>query len=171
MKVAGVLRLIEAMPAVRAVHPGIRLLIVGDGERRHLAEEASRRAGVADIVRITGFLSDVSIPLAVADVYCQMTLQDACPISLLEAMRSGKPIVAARTGGIPELIQDGEHGLLVDVQQDAIAAALLRLLGDSAEARSLGQSASRRAQQEFTWERVVAEYAELIGLARIERTA
>jgi L-malate glycosyltransferase len=171
MKVAGVVRLIEAMAHVRIKHPQARLLIVGDGERRADAEDACRRAGVTDMVRITGFLQDVSLPLAAADIYCQMTLQDACPISLLEAMRTGKPIIAARTGGIPELIEDGINGLLVDVAPRAIAESLLRLLDDPVEATALGLAAAQLAGQRFTWERVAAEYAALLGLRAVERSA
>jgi glycosyltransferase involved in cell wall biosynthesis len=93
-----------------------------------------------------------------------MTLQDACPISLLEAMRSGKPIVAARTGGIPELIDDGVDCLLVEVEPYEIAGALLRLLAHPAEAAALGQAAAERARRDFTWERVADQYASILGL-------
>jgi glycosyltransferase involved in cell wall biosynthesis len=164
MKVAGVIRLVEAMACVRKQHPDARLLIVGDGEHRASVDQAIRRAGVTDIVRITGFLKDVTVPLAAADVYCQITRQDACPISLLEAMRSGKPIIAARTGGIPELIRDGVDGLLIDVEPGQIKKALLRVLGNREEARAFGQAASERARRDFTWERVAAEYAALLTL-------
>lgn len=164
MKVAGVIKLAEAMARVRQTFPTARLLVVGDGAHRGDLEEACRRAGVEDIVRITGYLTDVTVPLAAASIYCQMTLQDACPISLLEAMRSGKPIVAARTGGIPELIEDGQDGLLIDVETDQIADALLRLLRCPDEALALGQRAAARARRDFTWERVAAQYAALLGL-------
>jgi len=106
----------------------------------------------------------VTVPLAAASIYCQMTLQDACPISLLEAMRSGKPIVAARTGGIPELIEHEKDGLLIDVETDQIAGALLRLLDQPSEAAVLGQAAAARARRDFTWERVAAEYAALLTI-------
>lgn len=167
-KVEGVIRLAEAMARVRSRYLTARLLVVGDGAHRGDLEAACERAGVSDIVRITGYLKDVTVPLAGAAVYCQMTLQDACPISLLEAMRSGKPIVAARTGGIPELITDGEDGLLVDVEPDAIAEALLHLLDHPAEAMSLAQAASARARRDFTWDRVADEYAALLGLRPAE---
>jgi L-malate glycosyltransferase len=166
MKVEGVIRLAQAMARIRGTFLTARLLVVGDGAHRKDLEAACERAGVSDIVRITGFLKDVSVPLAAAAVYCQMTLQDACPISLLEAMRSGKPIVAARTGGIPELITDGEDGLLVDVEPDRIADALLRLLNHPAEAANLGQAAAARARRDFTWDRVADQYAALLGLPR-----
>jgi glycosyltransferase involved in cell wall biosynthesis len=81
-------------------------------------------------------------------------------------MRSGKPIVAARTGGIPEVITDGEDGLLVDVDVDVIAKALLRLLDHPAEAAALGQAASARARRDFTWDRVAVQYATLLRLPR-----
>ena len=167
-KVEGVIRLAQAMAKVRGRYLTARLLVVGDGAHRRDLEEACERAGVSDIVRITGYLTDVTAPLAGAAIYCQMTLQDACPISLLEAMRSGKPVVAARTGGIPELIDDGKDGLLVEVEPDAIADALLRLLDHPAEATALAHAASDRARRDFTWDRVADEYAALLGLRRAE---
>lgn len=165
MKVAGVIKLAEAMATVRRSHPTARLLVVGDGAHRGDLEAAIRRAGVEEIVRITGYLSDVTVPLAAASIYCQMTLQDACPISLLEAMRSGKPIVAARTGGIPEILEAGRDGLLIDVEADQITAAILRLLGNPAEAAAFGQAAAARARRDFTWERVAAQYAALLNVS------
>jgi glycosyltransferase involved in cell wall biosynthesis len=166
MKVEGVIRLAQAMARVRGTYLTARLLVVGDGAHRGDLEAACERAGVSDIVRITGYLKDVTVPLAAAAIYCQMTLQDACPISLLEAMRSGKPIVAARTGGIPEIVADGVDGLLVDVEPDAIATALSRLLDHPAEAAALGHAAAARARRDFTWDRVAAQYAALLGLPR-----
>jgi glycosyltransferase involved in cell wall biosynthesis len=154
------------MARVRTRYLTARLLVVGDGAHRRDLEAACERAGVSDIVRITGYLKDVTVPLAAAAVYCQMTLQDACPISLLEAMRTGKSIVAARTGGIPELIEDGENGLLVDVEPDVIAEAILRLLDHPSDAMSLAQAAATRARRDFTWDRVAREYAALLKLPR-----
>lgn len=165
LKVAGVLRLVEAFAAVRARFPTARLLIVGDGGLRAQVEAASERAGVADAVVITGYLKDVSLPLAAADLYCHITQQDACPVSLLEAMRSGKAIVAARTGGIPELISDGLDGVLVEAKPDAVAQAIIRLLDDPAERQALGARAAVTAGERFTWERVASDFAAVYGLA------
>ena len=114
---------------------------------------------------IAGYLEDVSLPLALADIYCHITFQDACPLSVLEAMRCGKPVIAARIGGIPELITDGIDGLLVDVDSIGIAKAITGLLRDPERAKALGTSAKETAMSRFSWDRVAAEFGVAYGLA------
>lgn len=164
-KVAGIERLIEALATVRARYPTTQLLIVGDGALRGQVEATIARCQQEGAAIVTGYLHDVTLPLAVTDVYCQITLRDACPVSLLEAMHCGKPVVAARTGGIPELVTDGEDGLLVDVEPSAIAAGILRLLDAPDLAARLGARAAETARARFTWERVADDYARVYGLA------
>lgn len=164
-KVEGVLRLINAFALVRARISDARLLVVGDGRLRADIEAVVARVGLADAVIITGYLDDVSIPLALADVYCQITLQDACPLSLLEAMRSGKAVVAARTGGIPEVVSDGVDGILVDPDPRQIAGAIISLLERPAEREALGARAAATARARFTWDRVAADFAAIYGPA------
>ncbi len=117
-----------------------------------------------DVVTIAGFLRDVSLPLALADIYCHITLQDACPLSVLEAMRCGKAVIAARVGGIPELITDGVDGLLVDPDPRAIAKAITELLRDPQRARFLGSRARETAATRFSWGRVAADFTVAYGL-------
>jgi glycosyltransferase involved in cell wall biosynthesis len=171
LKVAGILHLIEALVLVRERFPSARLVLVGDGRLRFQVEEASRRAGVADAVVITGYLSDVSLPLAAADVYCHISLQDACPISLLEAMMAYKSIVASRTGGIPEMISDGAEGLLVEACPQQVAEAAMWLLDHPQERRTLATRAAARARADFTWERVARDFAVVYGLAGRDNVA
>ena len=158
LKVAGIVALVEAFAVVRQQLPTAQLVLVGDGRLRERVEAARIRSGVAEHVKVTGFVVDVSLPLALADVYCQITLQDACPLGLLEAMASARPIVAARVGGIPELITDGADGLLVDPSPDQIAAAIVRLHAHADEAHTLAAQAQATARARFTWERAAAEF-------------
>ncbi|MBV9583061.1 MAG: glycosyltransferase family 4 protein [Chloroflexi bacterium] len=162
-KVAGVLRLIEAFATVRRSFPGAQLLLVGTGAFQARVAAAAAQHGLGSAVVLTDYLSDVSIPLAAADLYCHITLQDACPLSVLEAMRVGKPIVAARTGGIPELIVDGHNGVLVDPEPATIAAAIIELLSEPDTARALGQQAAATARSRFTWQRVADEFEVVYG--------
>jgi glycosyltransferase involved in cell wall biosynthesis len=157
-KVAGVLRLIEAFATVRRAFPGARLLLVGTGAFQAKVAETAARHGVASAVVLTGYVSDVSIPLAAADLYCHVTLQDACPLSVLEAMRVGRPIVAARIGGIPELIESGHDGVLVQPDPATIAAAIIELLSNPTTARTLARQAAATARSRFTWQRVASEF-------------
>lgn len=164
LKVAGMQRLIEAFPYVREHFPTATLVLVGTGKLRDELEATRARSPVPEAVVITGFVEDLSAPMAASDVHCHITFQDACPIGVLEAMHWGKPIVASRTGGIPEIIQDGEDGLLVGGDPQEIAAAICRLLDEPPLAAQLGMRAAETAAHRFTWQRVAAEYAGLYGL-------
>jgi glycosyltransferase involved in cell wall biosynthesis len=164
-KVRGIVQLVAAFKLVRARFPGAQLILAGDGDLRPIVEDALRRAETTDAVVLTGFLDDVSLPLALADVYCHVSFHDACPLSLLEAMRSRRPIVAVTEGGIPELVSDGLDGVLTSANPQAIARAVIALLEDPATAARLGARAAQTASARFTWERVARDFAEVYRLA------
>jgi glycosyltransferase involved in cell wall biosynthesis len=158
-KVKGVLRLIETLPRLQGEFPGIRLIIVGDGPLRPTVESRCIELGVRESVTLTGHLDDVSVPLGLTDVYCHITFQDACPLSVLEAMRCGKPIVAAKTGGIPEILEDGVDAVLVQPEQASIAEAISAVLRNKDVAHRLGSQARHHALAKFSWQRVADEFA------------
>jgi len=99
--------------------------------------------------------------MAAADLYLHSSALDNSPTAVLEAMALGKPVIATDVGGIPELVSDGETGLLVPLDAGALASATLRLLMDPALARSLGQRARARVRAEFTWARTGERFTEL----------
>jgi glycosyltransferase involved in cell wall biosynthesis len=120
----------------------------GAYERKLRAE--AERLGVADRVVFAGYRTDVPALLAGCDVFCLPSEMEGLPIVLLEAMAQGKPVVATRVGGTPELVVHGETGLLVppgDV--DALAAGLEQLLGDPERAQGMGEAGRARVQREF----------------------
>lgn len=161
-KVEGTLRLLEAFVTVRRRFPDARLLLVGRGPLLHQVQAARDRLRLTDAVTIPGtFIEDLSLPLGLADLQCHITLQDACPISILEAMHAGKPVVASRTGGIPEIIEDGVSGMLVSDDPDHIARAIVELLADPERARALGRRAQEVARSRFCWDRVAADFSAL----------
>lgn len=165
-KVAGTVRLLEAFDKVRRRFPAAHLLVIGRGPLVNSVVEARDRLGLAASVTIPiTFIEDLSIPLAVADVHCHISQQDMCPISILEAMHAGKPIVASRAGGIPELIDHEVTGLLVDDDPAHIAGAIIGLLDDPAKAATLGAAARHAASTHFTWERVAADCERLYAAA------
>ena len=129
-------------------------------------ELIARKLGVADCTYFTGYLNDISVALEVADVYCQITLQDACPLSLLEAMAFGMPVVASRTGGIPEVVTDGVDGTLVNSDPHEIADRVLGLLADPQSAHEMGARATLTVQTRFTWRRVARAFAAAYGFER-----
>lgn len=147
--------------------PDARAVIVGtDVEtggafRRELEEAAGERLVLA------GPRDDVPALLAEADVLALPSWVEGLPLVVLEAMAQATPVVASRVGGIPELVVDGETGLLVPARDaGALAAALDALLGDRGRARALGEAGRRRAEERFdldrTIERVLAVYAEAV---------
>jgi glycosyltransferase involved in cell wall biosynthesis len=121
----------------------------GGGYERRLRDEAEC-LGVGDRALFVGLRDDVPGLLAGCDVFCLPSAMEGLPLVVLEAMAQGRPVVATSVGGTPELVVDGETGLLVppgDV--DALAEALRRLLADSALARRLGEAGRARVRAEF----------------------
>jgi len=165
-KVAGALLLLDAFVIVRERFPSAQLLIVGTGELVGSVLEKREQLGLADAVIVPGtFIEDLSPALALSDIHCHISRQDACPISIIEAMHAAKPIVASRNGGIPEMFEDGTSGLLVDDDPVRIAGAIFRLLEDPAGAMELGRQAQQRASVRFSWESIAADFERLYGVS------
>jgi len=168
----GVLELIEAFADVRQAIPGARLECAGDGDLDAVADHA-QVLGVANGVRVLGWVDPGHRDrlLARAAVFALPSHAEGLPMSLLEAMAAGCPVVAASCGGIPDLVVDGVNGLLVppgDV--DALARALHRLLVDRGLAERLAAEArvtiARRYTAEAALERLEQLYTGL-GVRRI----
>lgn len=148
-----------AIRAMRHVPPPLRLIVVGDGSQRHLAEQAATEAGVADRVVFAGSPArDALVDLyagALAVVYAPFD-EDYGYVTL-EAFLSGKPVVTATdSGGTLEFVRDGENGFICIPKPDAIGAAVARLAADRSLARRLGERGRTRAAQ-ITWDGVVEQ--------------
>ncbi len=163
--------LIQAMAQVLAQRPDARCVILGDGELRGELEALARECGVAAQVVFAGFQSDILSWLAALDLFCFPSHMEGLGTSVLDALGMGLPVVATRAGGIPEIIADGIHGLLVPARDPAaLAAALLDLLQDPARARALGAAGRARVHEEFSVERTVeqtmAAYSRVLAARR-----
>jgi glycosyltransferase involved in cell wall biosynthesis len=141
-----------------------RFVLVGDaifGEKSYAEDLRSlaARLGIADSVVFTGFRDDVPDIMASLDVLVHASiLPDPLPTVLIEAMSLSKPVIASNDGGVPEIVEDGVTGLLVppgDVK--ALAAAMLRLLGDRKEALHMGKMGRKRAEEIFDIEKTAVE--------------
>jgi glycosyltransferase involved in cell wall biosynthesis len=157
--------LLAAMARVPAT-----LWVVGErlpsdhGEDLSAAFDRARQS-LGPRLRMLGYRHDVARLLAAADVFCLPSHFEGLPMSVIEAMLTGLPVVATDIPGPREQLVDGETGLLVPPMQAApLADALARLAGDAALRQSMGESGRRRALDRFTEERVVARTLDLLGL-------
>jgi glycosyltransferase involved in cell wall biosynthesis len=107
-------------------------------------------------VLLAGFRPDVLSLHKAFDIFVMSSVTEGLGTSLLDAMAAGKPIVATRTGGIPEVVVDGETGILVPPRDhDALADAMVRLLNDADLRRGMGEAGRARARALFSTERMV----------------
>jgi glycosyltransferase involved in cell wall biosynthesis len=142
------LTLVHALPMLEP-RP-YSLAFVGDGPDRRAIEEELRASGLADQVALSGERRDVPRLLAAADVFVLSSRSEGAPLSILEAMAAGLPVVASDVGGIGELVADGETGLLVPPGDPArLALALARVLDDRALRERLGAAGRARARERF----------------------
>lgn len=150
--------LISAFARICHQYP-VRLLIVGDGPQRALLERTIDECAIREKVFMAGDRSDVPALLGVMDIFVLPSLAEGISNTVLEAMASGLPVIATKTGGNPELVRNEENGLLVPVGDvEALAAALARLLANSDQVDQMGANARSRVKQEFDWSRTVARY-------------
>lgn len=127
--VKGIHVLLDAMPVVMAACPDLHLVLVGDGPERTALESQARRLNIADRVRFAGFRRDIEEHLALFTASVVPSLEEGMGNVAIESVVAGVPVVASREGGLPEVVRDGESGLLVPTgNAPALAAALIRLL-------------------------------------------
>jgi glycosyltransferase involved in cell wall biosynthesis len=150
--------LVQAFARLSARHPAAALVIVGDGPLRSALEEQARRLGVAGRVRFAGLRDEVAPAIELFDVFAMPSIQEGLGSVILDALALGKPVCAAASGGIPEIIRDGENGVLVRPQDpEALADGLERLLADPAAARRMAEAGERTARDSFSAERMVEQ--------------
>jgi glycosyltransferase involved in cell wall biosynthesis len=169
LPVKGVDVLVEAVGRLRAMDaPPIFVCMVGGGS---LADDLKARAsvlGVADRIHFAGRCLPTEVPahMNACDVFCLPSREEGCPNVVLEALASGKPVVASRTGGIPELVR-AENGILVPTEDpDALASALVAAVKGTWDPEAL-----RRSVPSLSWSEVGDTYARLIDEMLAERPA
>jgi glycosyltransferase involved in cell wall biosynthesis len=162
--------LIDAFALVHAQYTSAVLVIAGGGSLQEEFQAHIQRLGLKDHIFLLGRRNDVPRLLAAADVYVNSSHWEGTPVSVLEAMAAGLPVVATAVGESPHLIENGA-GLLVPAHQpQELAAALNSLLASASERQKLGQAALERIQQRYSreiWRRSLLDlYAQITPMAR-----
>jgi sugar transferase (PEP-CTERM/EpsH1 system associated) len=154
--------LLEAFAGIAAAERGAVLIIAGDGPCRAALEERARQADLVGRVRLLGERSDIPRVLGALDIFVLPSIAEGISNTILEAMATGLPVVATRTGGNPELVEDGVTGTLVPVGDRAALAAAVSHYVTDLDARALhGKSGRQRAMEHFELNRMAQRYRDL----------
>jgi glycosyltransferase involved in cell wall biosynthesis len=153
---------VEQVSAAHAIDPSIQGVIVGDGPDAASVASAVTRSG--GVVRMLGYRADAVDLMHAGDVVCLTSAVEALPMSVLEAMSVGRPVIATRVGDLPEVMQDGRTGFLVAPDRPSeMAHALVALARDRTRAEELGRAGRARQRQAFSIEAMTRGYAELVA--------
>jgi glycosyltransferase involved in cell wall biosynthesis len=153
----GVHFLLRALGRLRS--PQVRLRVVGDGPAQPALRALAEKLGIQHQTEFLGLRNDVHELLATSDICVQPALAEAFGLTIAEAMACGCAVVASRVGGIPELVEHGRTGLLVEPGDEvALAAALDRLLRDPALRYQFGELSRQRACERFELSRTVQRH-------------
>jgi glycosyltransferase involved in cell wall biosynthesis len=154
--------LVEAAGLLAPRFPGLRALIAGAGGEEERLRSLIRERDLERTVLLLGFRRNVADVLAALDVAVFSSDREGSPLAVIEAMAAGKPIVATAVGGVPDLVQNDEHALLVPPRDaPALAEAVGRLLRDRDLRERLGRNAEERQRREFDIESTVRAFEDL----------
>lgn len=149
--------LLEAFAKIVAVRPDCLLHLLGDGELREETESYACQLGIREKVLFHGSQSNVYPYLQKADLFLLPSHFEGMPMTIIEAMGTGLPVIASAVGGVPDMLTDRESGMLTTREPDSVAAAALELLEDEALRRTLGTGA-RKAADSFSAQYMAGAY-------------
>lgn len=159
---------VRALPAIRAADPRAVLVVLGEGPERDALTRLAGSLGVGDALYLPGHLGDVNTWLGRAELFVHPARWEGFGLVLLEAMLTGKAVVASNVSAVPEIVSDRVTGLLVQPDDPAaLARAVIELLADPVRAAALGEAGRLRAKTSFSVGRMAAEtvavYEEALG--------
>jgi L-malate glycosyltransferase len=162
----GHLLLLEAARRVVLKHPEVIFLLAGEGEMRHEIEHRINELGLVHNVRLLRFQKDIASIYRASDIYVITSREEGLCSSIQEAMCFGLPVVATKTGGIPELVKEGVNGFLAPLDNDEkIAENLLYLIENRDSRLKMGEQSAAQAKEykmKNTVEKTLAVYRELL---------
>ncbi|MGE0128630.1 MAG: glycosyltransferase [Blastocatellales bacterium] len=142
--------------------PKLRLLIVGDGDQRTMIENFAAERGLNGAIIFTGVRHDAPRLLGAMNLFALSSLSEGMPITVLEAMAARLPVVATNVGALPELVEEGVTGFLIEPKDDqALAERFARLCSNRDLARRFGQAARCKVEREYSLNTMLRRYAEL----------
>jgi glycosyltransferase involved in cell wall biosynthesis len=163
---------LHAAARVSQVNPAARFALVGDGEERFLLEGLSARLGMAEAVTFHGWRRDMYSVYGDLDVVVNSSLNEGTPVALIEALAAGRPVVATRVGGTPDLLRGGEFGRLVAAgDAAALAGAILETLEDRDAAGLRARAGQTHVLKEHSAARLIADIDALYRELLAEKTA
>lgn len=170
-----VLTFLKAMAWLVEHFPRLVVLVVGDGEERAVLEAAAAQLRIGTRCRFLGWRADLADLYAAMDVLALSSLNEGTPVSVIEAMAAGRPVVATAVGGVPDVVLDRQTGLLVAPRDpEALASAVRLILSDRQMAETLGKEGRNRALTHFDVKRLIADieslYAELLSIGASKPT-
>ena len=156
---------LRALSDVIQCHPATRMIVAGDGPARPELESLIAELGLGDRVQFRGWVEPEKVPALINEatlVVMPSRWREAFGLVALQAAQQARPVVAARVGGLPEVVVDGESGILFAREDHAeLARGLVRLLDDPSWAIRLGETGRRLAGERFGWNRHLDRYVEL----------
>ncbi|MBU6321414.1 MAG: glycosyltransferase [Patescibacteria group bacterium] len=149
---------VEAMALLRKARPEAKLVVLGEGEERARLERLIAARELSDAVRLAGFVPAGDRYLKAFDLFLHASRSEALGLAVVEAGLAALPVVATKVGGIPEIVADGETGLLVPPERpEALAAALVALIEDPVRAARLGERLAEACRARFDRARMIHE--------------
>ncbi len=160
----GLDRLIEAWPDILKREPCATLRIVGDGLEMNSLKSLAQNLGVGGSIFFEGdvrSLNKMAAFYAGCDIFCLPSLHETFGLVYLEAMAAGKPVVALNSSAVPEVIENGKEGILVEPEDRAsLVDAILKLMGDASLRKSMGEAGMEKARKCFDWPKTIEPLVE-----------
>lgn len=159
----GIKYLIDAMPPLLTIKPDVMLLIAGDGPILEALKRQARDLSLEDKVIFTGFIDNVADYLGAFDIFVLPSLKEGLGISIIEAMMAGKPVIASRTGGIPEIVRDKVTGYLIEPgNSNDIKEALLEMIQNPELMRIYSENGRKHAAENFGIQKMLDDTADIL---------
>ena len=157
--------ILRSMSHVLSRYDDITLVVGGKGGEERYLKELAGELGLENHVLFTGYIPDEKLPqhFAMADIFVFHSTHETFGLVLAQAMAAGKPIVSVRNTAIPEVVEDGTNGILVEpLNAEAFAEAVLTLAADTQLRDEMGRSGRERAVRRFDWDHIAAQYETLL---------